>query len=56
MATFNCPEAASDFVKLNDLIFDTLNSSQTEAGRIIDGNKQMLEKSKREYATDKTKL
>lgn len=49
MATFNCPEAASDFVKLNDLIFDTLNSSQTEAGRIIDGNKQMLEKSKREY-------
>ncbi len=49
MATFQCPEAADDFVKLNDLIFDTLNTSQTDNGKIIDGNKQMLEKSKREY-------
>ena len=49
MATFQCPEAADDFVILNDLIFDTLNTSQTDNGKIIDGNKQMLEKSKREY-------
>ncbi len=49
MATFNCPEAANNFVKLNDLIFDTLNSSQIETGKIIDGNKQMLEKTRREY-------
>ena len=49
MATFQCPEAADDFVKLNDLIFDTLNTSQIDNGKIIDGNKQMLEKSKREY-------
>lgn len=48
MATFQCPEAADSFVKLNDLIFDTLNSSTTENGKIIDGNKQMLEKSRRE--------
>ncbi len=48
MATFQCPEAADTFVKLNDLIFDTLNSSTTENGKIIDGNKQMLEKSRRE--------
>ena len=49
MATFECPEAADNFVKLNDMIFDTLNSNETETGKIIDGNKQMLEKSRREY-------
>ncbi len=49
MATFECPEAADNFVKLNDMIFDTLNSNQIESGKIIDGNKQMLEKSRREY-------
>ena len=49
MATFECPEAADNFVKLNDLIFDTLNSNQAETGKIIDGNKQMLEKTRREY-------
>ena len=48
MATFQCPEAADNFVKLNDLIFDTLNSNQSEVGKIIDGNKQMLERSRRE--------
>ena len=49
MATFECPEAADNFVKLNDLIFDTLNSSEVESGKIVDGNKKMLEKSRREY-------
>ena len=49
MATFQCPEAADNFVKLNDLIFDTLNSSEIESGKIVDGNKKMLEKSRREY-------
>ena len=49
MATFECPEAADNFVKLNDLIFDTLNSSEIESGKIVDGNKKMLEKSRREY-------
>ena len=49
MATFACPEAADNFVKLNDLIFDTLNSSEIESGKIVDGNKKMLEKSRREY-------
>ena len=49
MVLFNCPEAADHFVKLNDLLFDTLNSPQTETGKIIDGNKNMLEKSRREY-------
>ena len=49
MATFECPVAADNFVKLNDIIFDTLNSNQTETGKIIDANKQMLEKSRREY-------
>ena len=49
MATFKCPEAANNFVKLNDMIFDTLNSSEIESGKIIDGNKKMLEKSRREY-------
>ena len=49
MATFECPDAADNFVKLNDMIFDTLNSNQAETGKIIDGNKQMLERSKREY-------
>ena len=49
MVLFNCPEAADHFIKLNDLLFDTLNSPQTETGKIIDGNKNMLEKSRREY-------
>ena len=49
MVLFHCPEAADHFVKLNDLLFDTLNSPQTETGKIIDGNKNMLEKSRREY-------
>ena len=49
MATFECPEAADNFVKLNDLIFDTLNSNEIESGKIVDGNKKMLEKSRREY-------
>ncbi len=49
MALFHCPEAADHYVKLNDLIFDTLNSPQTETGKIIDANKSMLEKSRREY-------
>ena len=49
MATFECPDAADNFVKLNDMIFDTLNSNQMETGKIIDGNKKMLEKSRREY-------
>jgi len=49
MAMFHCPEAADNFVKLNDLIFDTLNSPATETGKIIDGNKKLLEKSRREY-------
>ena len=49
MATFECPNAADNFVKLNDLIFDTLNSNQTETGKIVDGNKKMLEKNRREY-------
>ena len=49
MALFHCPEAADHYVKLNDLIFDTLNSAPTESGKIIDANKSMLEKSRREY-------
>ena len=49
MATFSCPEAADNFVKLNDLIFDTLNSSELEVGKIVDGNKKMVEKTRREY-------
>ena len=49
MASFKCPEAADDSVKLNDLIFDTLNSSEVEYGKIVDGNKKMLEKTHREY-------
>jgi len=49
MAIFHCPEAADHHIKLNDLIFDTLNSPATESGKIIDGNKKLLEKSKREY-------
>ncbi len=49
LVLFHCPEAADHFVKLNDLLFDTLNSPQTETGKIIDGNKNMLEKSRREY-------
>ena len=49
MATFECPEAADNYVKLNDMIFDTLNSSEIESGKIVDGNKKMLEKSRREY-------
>ncbi len=49
MATFECPEAADNFVKLNDMIFDTLNSNMLESGKIIDGNKKMIEKSRREF-------
>lgn len=49
MASFECPEAADNFVKLNDLIFDTLNSGELESGKIVDGNKKMLEKTRREY-------
>ena len=49
LAMFHCPEAADHYVKLNDLIFDTLNSPATETGKIVDGNKKILEKSKREY-------
>lgn len=49
MALFHCPEAADHYVKLNDLILDTLNSAPIEAGKIIDVNRSMLEKSRREY-------
>ena len=49
MALFHCPEAANHYVKLNDLIFDTLNSPDTETGTIVDANKSMLEKTRREY-------
>ena len=49
MALFHCPEAADHYVKLNDLILDTLNSASIEAGKIIDVNRSMLEKSRREY-------
>lgn len=49
MALFHCPEAADHYVKLIDIIFDTLNSPQTEVGKITDANKSMLDKAHREY-------
>ena len=49
MALFQCPEAADHYVKLNDLIFDTLNSPLAESGKIFNANKNVLEKSRREY-------
>ena len=50
MALFHCPLAADNAVKLNDLIFDTLNSPETTTGTIIDGDKKMTEKAHREHA------
>ena len=41
MALFQCPEAADHYVKLNDLIFDTLNSPLAESGKIFNANKGM---------------
>ncbi len=49
MALFQCPEAADHYIKLNDLIFDTLNSPLAESGKIFNANKNVLEKSRREY-------
>lgn len=49
MALFHCPFAANNAVRLNDLIFDTLNSPDTVAGTIVDGDKKMTEKAHREY-------
>lgn len=49
MALFHCPLAANNAERLNDLIFDTLNSPETTAGSIIDGDKKMTEKAHREY-------
>ncbi len=50
MALFHCPKSADNAVKLNDLIFDTLNSVDSENGTIIDGDKKMTEKAHREHA------
>ena len=49
MVLFHCPNSAENSVQLNDLIFDTLNSPDTETGKIIDGNKKLTEKAHREY-------
>ena len=50
LALFHCPMFANNAVQLNDLVFDTLNSSNSEAGMIIDGDKKMTEKAHREHA------
>ena len=49
MAIFHCPQSADNAVKLNDLIFDTLNSPDLETDTIIDGDKKMAEKVRREH-------
>lgn len=49
MAIFHCPQSANNAVKLNDLIFDTLNSPDLETDTIIDGDKKMAEKVRREH-------
>ena len=49
MALFHCPYAADNAVQLNDLIFDTLNSPDSVAGTIIDGDKKVTEKAHREH-------
>ncbi|MBR5401945.1 MAG: EAL domain-containing protein [Treponema sp.] len=49
MILFHCPKSADNAIKLNDLIFDTLNTSDIETGVIIDGDKKLTEKSRREH-------
>ena len=49
LALFHCPLSADTAVKLNDLIFDTLNSPDTQTGTIIDGDKKMTQKAHREH-------